>query len=59
VLDSRQQGVVGNRLLEVNCQIHNPGGQAPRGTSEGVKVSARGINFNKHITGDNLLQMLP
>ena len=46
-------------LLEVNCQIHDPGGQAPPGTSEGVKVNARGINFNKHITGDNLFQMLP
>jgi hypothetical protein len=46
-------------LLEVNCQIHGPGGQAPPGTSEGVKVNARGINFNKHITGDNLFQMLP
>ena len=46
-------------LLEVNCQIHDPGGQAPPGTSEGVKVNARGINFNKHITGDNLIQMLP
>src|SRR2546426_6669188 len=46
-------------LLEVNCQIHDPGGQAPPGTSEGVKVNARGINFNKHVTGDNLFQMLP
>jgi hypothetical protein len=41
-------------LYEVNCQIHDPGGQAPPGTSEGVKVNARGINFNKHVTGDNL-----
>src|SRR5213075_232496 len=46
-------------LLEVNCQIHDPGGQAPPGTNEGVKVNARGINFNKHITGDNIFQMLP
>jgi hypothetical protein len=46
-------------LYEVNCQIHDPGGQAPPGTSEGVKVNARGINFNKHVTGDNLLVMLP
>lgn len=46
-------------LLEVNCQIHDPGGQAPPGTSEGVKVNARGINFNQHVTGDNLFQMLP
>jgi hypothetical protein len=52
-------GVQHDGLLEVNCQIHDPGGQAPPGTSEGVKVNARGINFNKHITGDNLLQMLP
>jgi hypothetical protein len=42
-------------LYEVNCQIHDPGGQAPPGTSEGVKANARGINFNKHVTGDNLL----
>jgi hypothetical protein len=52
-------GVHHDGLLEVNCQIHDPGGQAPPGTSEGVKVNARGINFNKHITGDNLFQMLP
>ena len=52
-------GVQHDGLLEVNCQIHDPGGQAPPGTSEGVKVNARGINFNKHITGDNLFQMLP
>jgi hypothetical protein len=46
-------------LYEVNCQIHDPGGKTPRGTSEGVKANARGINFNKHVTGDNLLVMLP
>jgi hypothetical protein len=46
-------------LYEVNCQIHNPGGQSPPGTSEGVKANARGINFNKHVTGDNLLVMQP
>ena len=46
-------------LYEVNCQIHDPGGQAPRGTSEGVKANARGVNFNKHVTGDNLLVKLP
>jgi hypothetical protein len=46
-------------LYEVNCQIHDPGGQAPPGTSEGVKVNARGVNFNKHVTGDNLFVMLP
>ncbi len=45
-------------LYEVNCQIHDPGGQAPPGTSEGVKANARGVNFNKHLTGDNLFVML-
>ena len=52
-------GEEGDGLYEVNCQIHDPGGQAPPGTSEGVKVNARGVNFNKHVTGDNLLVMLP
>src|SRR5258705_7753724 len=37
-----------NGLYEVNCQIHDPGGQAPPGTSEGVKANARGTNLNKH-----------
>jgi hypothetical protein len=46
-------------MYEVNCQIHDPGGRTPRGTSEGVKVNARGVNFNKHVTGDNLFQVLP
>jgi hypothetical protein len=46
-------------LYEVNCQIHDPGGQTPPGTSEGVKINARGVNFNKHVTGDNLFVMLP
>jgi hypothetical protein len=46
-------------LYEVNCQIHDPGGQAPPGTSEGVKANARGINFNKHVTGDNLFLAAP
>jgi hypothetical protein len=46
-------------LYEVNCQIHDPGGQAPPGTSEGIKINARGINFNKHVSGDNLFVMLP
>ena len=45
-------------LYEVNCQIHDPGGQAPPGTSEGVKANARGINFNEHLTGDNLFVMV-
>jgi hypothetical protein len=44
-------------LYEVNCQIHDPGGQAPPGTSEGVKINARGVNFNQHLTGDNLFVM--
>jgi hypothetical protein len=39
-------------LYKVNCQIHDPGGQAPPGTSDGVKTNARGVNFNKHITGE-------
>ena len=46
-------------LYEVNCQIHDPGGQAPPGTSEGVKVNARGVNFHRHVTGDNIFIMLP
>ena len=52
-------GAEGDALYEVNCQIHDPGGQAPPGTSEGVKANAKGVNFNKHVTGDNLLVMLP
>ncbi len=59
VLAVSSTGEQATGLLEVNCQIHNPGGQAPPGTSEGVKINARGINFNKHVTGDNLLVMLP
>jgi hypothetical protein len=46
-------------LYEVNCQIHDPGGKAPSGTSEGVKANVRGVNFNKHVSGDNLFVMLP
>src|SRR6266487_2440280 len=46
-------------LYEVNCQIHEPGGKTPPGTSEGVKANVRGVNFNKHVTGDNLFVMLP
>jgi hypothetical protein len=56
---SSTTGEQGDGLYEVNCQIHDPGGQAPPGTSEGVKVNARGINFNKHVTGDNLFVMAP
>jgi len=52
-----ESGEQGNGLLEVNCQIHGPGGQTPPGTSEGVQVNARGVNFNKHLTGDNLFIM--
>ncbi len=51
-------GVERDGLLVVNCQIHDPGGQAPPGTSEGVTANARGINFNRHVTGDNLFVML-
>jgi hypothetical protein len=47
-------GVPKQILVEVDCQIHDPGGQTPPGTSEGVKVNIRAINFNKHVTGDNL-----
>jgi len=54
-----ESGEEGDGLYEVNCQIHDPGGQTPPGTSEGVKVVARGINFNRHVTGDNLFVMLP
>jgi hypothetical protein len=52
-------GEEGDASYEVNCQIHNPGGQAPPGTSEGVKANAHGANFNRHVTGDNLFVMLP
>jgi hypothetical protein len=52
-------GEQGDGLYEVNCQIHDPGGQAPPGTSEGVKVNARGVNFHRHVTGDNLFVMQP
>jgi hypothetical protein len=52
-------GGEGTAQYEVNCQIHDPGGQAPPGTSEGVKANARGVNFNEHVTGDNLFVMLP
>jgi hypothetical protein len=53
---STGEETVGN--YEVNCQIHDPGGKTPPGTSEGIKANARGINFNKHVTGDNLFVML-
>jgi hypothetical protein len=53
-------GEEGDGLYEVDCQIHDPGGQAPPGTSEGVKVNARGINFNQHAgEGLNTFVMLP
>jgi hypothetical protein len=51
-------GVQRDGLIVVNCQIHDPGGQAPPGTSEGVTANARGVNFNSHVTGDNLFVML-
>jgi hypothetical protein len=40
--------------IEINCQIHGASNQAPPGTSEGIKINTRGINFNKHVTGDNV-----
>jgi len=51
-------GIQRDGLIEVNCQIHDPGGQTPPGTSEGVTANARGVNFNKHVNGDNLFVML-
>ena len=53
------EGVERDGLYEVNCQIHDPGGQAPPGTSEGVKANAHGVNFHIHVTGDNLFVMQP
>jgi hypothetical protein len=41
--------------IEINCQIHGPSNQPPPGTSEGIKVNVRGVNFNKHVSGDNVL----
>jgi hypothetical protein len=61
ILEARATSASGEErdvLYEVNCQIHDPGGQAPPGTSEGVKANARGVNFNKHLTGDNLFVLL-
>jgi hypothetical protein len=61
ILEARATSASGEErdvLYEVNCQIHDPGGRTPPGTSEGVKANARGVNFNKHLTGDNLLVML-
>jgi hypothetical protein len=52
-------GEQGDGLLEVNCQIHGPNNLPPPGTSEGIKVNARGVNFNTHVTGDNVFVMLP
>jgi hypothetical protein len=52
-------GLQRDGLIVVNCQIHDPGGQTPPGTSEGVTANARGVNFNSHVTGDNLFVMLP
>jgi hypothetical protein len=40
--------------IEINCQIHGPSNQPPPGTSEGAKVNTSGINFNKHVAGDNV-----
>jgi len=40
--------------IEINCQLHGPSNQPPPGTSEGIKVNVRGVNFNKHVSGDNV-----
>ncbi|TML67293.1 MAG: hypothetical protein E6G14_12920 [Actinobacteria bacterium] len=40
--------------IEINCQIHGASNQAPPGTSEGIKINMRGVNFNKHVSGDNV-----
>ena len=40
--------------IEINCQIHGASNQPPPGTSEGIKINTRGVNFNKHVTGDNV-----
>ena len=40
--------------IEINCQIHGASNQAPPGTSEGIKVNMRGVDFNKHVSGDNV-----
>lgn len=40
--------------IEVNCQVSDPDDLPPPGTSEGVKINTRGINFNKHVSGFNL-----
>jgi hypothetical protein len=45
-------------LIVVKLPDPRPGRQAPPGTSEGVTANARGVNFNRHVTGDNLFVML-
>ena len=40
--------------IEINCQLHGPSTQPSPGTSEGIKVNTRGVNFNKHVNGDNV-----
>ncbi len=40
--------------IEINCQIHGASSQPPPGTSEGIKVNMPGVNFNKHVNGDNV-----
>src|SRR6266545_323912 len=40
--------------VEINCQIHGASNQAPPGTSEGIKVNTPEINFNKHVSGENI-----
>jgi hypothetical protein len=44
-------------LVEVNCQISGPDRRVPPGTSEGTKVNTRGVNFNTHVSGDNVFIM--
>jgi hypothetical protein len=46
-----------NALLEVNCQVHSSTVSPPAGTSEGIKLAVKGggPNFNKHVSGANLL----
>jgi hypothetical protein len=38
-------------------RTHNWSTRTPHG--QDVKANARGINFNKHVTGDNLFMMAP
>jgi plastocyanin len=45
-----------NGVFEVNCQVHSTTFSPPPGTSEGIKLVVKGgPNFNKHVSGANLL----